>query len=138
QLGYRVDPGNRIAEATAYGDGRLVVLEAAFTPNVGNTATLYAVTGADRAPDVGGIADLATAPAADIIVKQPVADLVRCPTLGAPSREPQLNPLLDNYEGLAVAAPPAGRGPATLTLISDDNLAATQITRVLTLAAPLP
>ncbi|KJE21245.1 hypothetical protein FF36_04476 [Frankia torreyi] len=139
QIGYQVDPGNRIAEATAYGDGRLVVLEASFTANVGNTATLYAVTGADRAPDVGGIADLATAPAADIVAKRPVADLVRCPTLGAPSREPQLNPLLDNYEGLAVAAaPPAGRGPATLTLISDDNLAAAQITRVLTLAAPLP
>ncbi|WP_261564629.1 esterase-like activity of phytase family protein [Frankia gtarii] len=138
QIGYQVDPGNRIAEATAYGDGRLVVLEASFTPNVGNTATLYAVTSADRAPDVGGIADLATAPAADIVAKRPVADLVRCPTLGAPSREPQLNPLLDNYEGLAVAAAPVGRGPATLTLISDDNLAATQITRLLTLAAPLP
>ncbi|EIV96183.1 esterase-like activity of phytase family protein [Frankia sp. QA3] len=138
QLGYQVDPGNRIAEATAYGDGRLVVLEASFTPNVGNTATLYAVTGADRAPDVSGVADLATAPAADIVGKRPVADLVRCPALGATSREPQLNPLLDNYEGLAVAAPPAGRGPATLTLISDDNLAPAQITRVLTLAAPLP
>lgn len=138
QLGYQVDPGNRIAEATAYGDGRLVVLEAAFTPNVGNTATLYAVTGADRAPDVSAITNLATAPVAAIVAKRPVADLVRCPTLGATSREPQLNPLLDNYEGLAVAASPTGRGPATLTLVSDDNLAAAQITRVLTLAAPLP
>ncbi len=137
QLGYEVDPGNRIAEVAAYGDGRLVVLEAAFTANVGNTVTLYAVTGANQAPDVSGVANLAAAPPADIIARHLVADLTRCPTLGATNKEPQLNPLLDNYEGLAVAAP-AGRGPALLSLVSDDNFSATQTTRLLTLAALLP
>ncbi|MCK9897277.1 esterase-like activity of phytase family protein [Frankia sp. AgB32] len=137
QLGYEVDPGNRIAEVTAYGDGRLVVLEAAFTAKVGNTVTLYAVTGANQAPDVSGVANLSATPRADIVAKHPVADLVRCPTLGATSKEPQVNPLLDNYEGLAVAAP-AGRGPASLTLVSDDNFSAAQTTRLLTLTALLP
>jgi hypothetical protein len=62
---------------------------------------------------------------------------VRCPTLGATSKETQRNPLLDNYEGLAVIAP-RGRGPAALIFVSDDNFAATQTTRLLTVAALLP
>ncbi|WP_243407484.1 esterase-like activity of phytase family protein [Frankia canadensis] len=137
QIGYQVDAGNRIAEVAAYDDGRSVVLEAAFTADVGNTVTLYAVTGADRAPDVSGVANLSAAPAGDIVAKKQVADLVRCPTLGATAKEPQRNPLLDNYEGLAIAAP-AGHGPASLLLISDDNFNPTQITRLLRLTAVLP
>jgi len=138
QIGYQVDAGNRIAEVAAYGDGRLVVLEAAFTANIGNTVRLYAVTGADQAPDVSGVASLSAAPAGDIVAKRQIADLVRCPTLGATAKEPQRNPLLDNYEGLAVGAPAAGHGPASLLLVSDDNFSATQTTRLLSLAALLP
>jgi hypothetical protein len=137
QIGYQVEPGNRIAEAQAYADGRLLILEAAFSAEVGNTVQVYAITGANRAPDVSGVANLSAAPAADIVAKRLVTDLVRCPTLGATSLEKQTNPLLDNFEGLAVAAP-AGRGPAVLTFVSDDNFSATQRTRLLVVGAQLP
>jgi hypothetical protein len=137
QIGYRVDPGNRIADVAAYGDGRLLVLEAAFNPAKGNTVRLYAVRGADRAPDVSAVPDLSAAPSGDVVRKELVSDLVHCPTLGATSPEPQTNPLLDNYEGLQVDAS-AGRRSARIHLISDDNFSALQVTRVLTLTARLP
>jgi hypothetical protein len=122
---------------TAYADGSLLVLEASFTPNVGSTATVYAVTGAGAASDVSAVANLSTAPAGDIVSKRLVTDLVRCPTLGATSKETQQNPLLDNYEGLAVTAR-RGHRPAVLTFVSDDNFSANQITRLLTVTAVLP
>jgi hypothetical protein len=62
-----------------------------------------------------------------------VADLVECPALGAVARQPQANPLLDNYEGTAVVEGRTG----TIELISDDNVGATRITRALTLTARL-
>ena len=68
--------------------------------------------------------------------KSLVVDLVQCPTLGAPSREPQANPLLDNYEGMAVV--PGRRGVDTVELISDDNFSPAQFTRVLNLIVRLP
>jgi uncharacterized protein len=70
------------------------------------------------------------------VSKQLVASLVDCPTLGAPSREPQANPLLDNYEGMAITS--GGPGLAGVSLISDGNFSATQFTRVLNLAVRLP
>lgn len=137
QLGYAADPGHRISEIAAYADGRLLVLEIQFTPGVGNDVKLYAVTTANTAPDVAGIANLSTAPPGTLVTKRLVANVTACPTLGATSPGTQLNPLLDNYEGMAVLAP-LGRGPAAVHLISDDNASATQVTRLLTLAALLP
>jgi hypothetical protein len=136
QIAYRAEPGLRIPEIAAYGRDSLLVMEAAFDTTDGNSVDLYAVRGLDRAPDVSGVTDLATAPAKDVLRKSLIADLVKCPTLGAPSREPQANPLLDNYEGMAVV--PGRRGAYTIELISDDNFSATQFTRVLTLTARLP
>ncbi|GAA5186002.1 hypothetical protein GCM10023322_31270 [Rugosimonospora acidiphila] len=136
QVAYRAQPGNRIAEATAYGRDSLLVEEASFNAPVGNDVQLYAVTGLSRAKNVSAVTDLATAPAADVVRKSLVADLVKCPTLGAPSRQTQANPLLDNYEGMAVTADVAGF--AGVSLISDDNFGATQYTRVLNLVARLP
>ncbi|MEV0393910.1 esterase-like activity of phytase family protein [Polymorphospora rubra] len=137
QIGYAADPGHRISEVAAYADGRLLVLEIRFTPGVGNDVKLYAVTGANHAPDVSGIANLSTAPPGTLVTKRLVADLTACPTLGATSPGIQINPLMDNYEGMAVIAP-AGRGPAVVHLISDDNGSPTQVSRVLTLTALLP
>jgi hypothetical protein len=135
QIAYRTQAGQRIPEVAAYGRDSLLVMEAAFDATNGNSIDLYAVHGLDRAPDVRRVTDLATAPARDVLRKSLVADLVKCPTLGAPSREPQANPLLDNYEGMAVV--PGRRGADTIELISDDNFGATQFTRILTLAAHL-
>ena len=134
QIAYRTGVGQRVSEVAAYGRESLLVMEASFDPATGNTIDLYAVKGLGHAPDVSGIVDLASAPAL-VLAKEPVADLVKCPTLGAPAREPQANPLLDNFEGMAVT--PRHHG-ATITLISDDNFNALQFTRLLTLTARLP
>jgi hypothetical protein len=85
---------------------------------------------------VSGVANLSLAPAPDILGKKLVANLVDCPTLGAPSRETQTNPLLDNYEGMAITL--GGPGLAGVSMISDDNFSPTQFTRVLNLIATLP
>jgi Esterase-like activity of phytase len=134
QVAYRTQAGMRVPEVAAYGRDSLLVMEASYDPATGNTVDLYAVRGLDRAPDVSGIRNLSDAPAL-VLPKSPVADLVDCPSLGAPAREPQANPLLDNYEGMAVAG---GPGVAAVELISDDNFSPLQFTRVLTLAARLP
>jgi hypothetical protein len=137
QVGYEVDPGMRIADAAAYDDGSVVVLEAAYDPAIGNTIRLYAVTGADRAPDITKVANLSQAPARDVLRKRLVSDVTKCPSLGATAKETQTNPLMDNFEGLYVNAY-RPTGIASVTLISDDNFSTTQTTRVLNLLARLP
>jgi len=134
QVAYRAQAGLRVPEVAAYGRDSLLVMEATFDTVNGNTVELYAVRGLEHAADVTAVADLATAPAL-ALRKTLVADLVDCPTLGAQARQPQANPLLDNYEGMAVTP---GRRADTITLISDDNFNAAQITRLLTLTSRLP
>lgn len=136
QLAYRTDPGMRVPEVAASDDDSILVEEASFTAGVGNAVRLFAVKGVDRARDVSAVDNLSDAPARDIVTKKLVADLVTCPTLGATSKETQANPLLDNFEGMAVT----GRtcGAMGVTLISDDNFSATQTTRLLNLALRLP
>jgi hypothetical protein len=129
---YRTEAGNRIAEIQAYGRGSVVVLEAAFTAEAGNTASLYAVPKFSGSPDITNVTDAGRRPS---VRKTLVADLVKCPTLGAKAKEFQTNPLMDNYEGMAIVA---GRIAETVHVISDDNFGATQTTRVLTLSARLP
>jgi hypothetical protein len=135
QIAYRTEAGNRIPEVQAYGRDSLLVEEAAFSTTAGNSEELYAVRSADSAPDVSNVANLSQAPASDVVSKKLVANLVQCPTLGAPSRETQANPLLDNYEGMTIVG---GPGLAAVSLISDDNFSATQFTRVLNLLVKLP
>jgi|tagenome__1003787_1003787.scaffolds.fasta_scaffold20985141_2 hypothetical protein len=135
QIAYRTETGNRIPEVQAYGRDSLLVEEAAFSTTAGNSEELYAVKNADSAPDVSDVANLSQAPASDVVSKKLVANLVQCPTLGAPSRETQANPLLDNYEGMTIVG---GPGLAAVSLISDDNFSATQFTRVLNLLVKLP
>jgi hypothetical protein len=135
QWAYRADAGQRIPEVTAYDNDSLLVMEASFSTTTGNAVKLYAVPTTSRAVDVSTVPDLATAPSRSILGKKLVADLVQCPTLGAPSKETQTNPLLDNFEGMSVT--PTSRGDI-IHVISDDNFSATQFTRVLTLQAWLP
>lgn len=135
QVAYRAEAGQRIPEVAAYGHDSLLVMEASFAPATGNQVHLYAVRGVSAGRDVSAVADLATVPAKVVLKKSIVADIVKCPTLGAVAKQPQANPLLDNYEGMAIV--PGHRGASTVELISDDNFGATQITRVLTLSAKL-
>src|ERR1700761_7574030 len=135
QIAYRTETGNRIPEVQAYGRDSLLVEEAAFSTTAGNSEELYAVKDTASAPDVSNVTNLSTAPARDVVKKQLVTNLVGCPTLGAPARETQTNPLLDNYEGMTIIG---GPDLAEVSLISDDNFSATQFTRVLNLAVKLP
>ena len=135
QIAYRTETGNRIPEVQAYGRDSLLVEEAAFSATAGNSEELYAVRNTESAPDVSNVTNLSDAPARDVVKKQLVTNLVACPTLNAPSRETQTNPLLDNYEGMTIIG---GPGLAEVSLISDDNFSPTQFTRVLNLAVRLP
>jgi hypothetical protein len=132
ETAYRTDSGNRVAEVQAYGKNSVLVMEAAFTAAVGNTVSLYAVPDFSASPDITKVADAADRRS---VRKTLIADLVKCPTLGATAKEFQTNPLMDNYEGMAVV--PSGRTD-TVHVISDDNFGATQTTRVLTLSTRLP
>ncbi|QKT07442.1 esterase-like activity of phytase family protein [Gordonia sp. X0973] len=125
ELLYRPGPGMRVADIAAYRDDRIVVLEAAFVPGRGNSAVL---TTAVVGPAGGTVSPRR-------LHRRFLADLARCPTLGARSREPQVDPLLDNYEGIAVVSAPGGY---RIHLISDDNYSPRQTTRLLGLWAQLP
>ncbi|MFB7090256.1 esterase-like activity of phytase family protein [Streptomyces sp. NPDC056296] len=116
QYTYRTDGGLGVSEVTATPSGRLLVLERGFTSGVGNTVRLY-LTDRPR----GGAA----------LGKTLLADLADCPSLGAPAKQPQPNPLLDNFEGMAVTGRSEGR--LDVLLVSDDNQNAVQTTRFLRL-----
>ncbi|MFI8995328.1 esterase-like activity of phytase family protein [Streptomyces sp. NPDC053542] len=124
QYAYPAEQGMTIPEIISLDDGRLLVLERKFEPQ-GNTIRLY-LADPRRADDTRGTEKLtdATRPAAKILL----ADLTRCPSLGAPARQPQINPLLDNIEGMTVLGRAHGR--LHLLLVSDDNQRAQQITRL--------
>jgi hypothetical protein len=62
---------------------RALVLEAAFNPINGNSIFRYALSGLGHAPDVSTVPQLSTAHARVVLRKSLVADLVKCPTLGA-------------------------------------------------------
>ena len=136
QVAYRTEPGQRVPEVAAVGDSDLVVQEAAYNPATGNATQLYLVRDYRRAPDVTDVADLSATDRPVAVQKRLLADVVACPTLGAMSLQPQTNPLLDNYEGMAVTGEVTWRGRRLvgISLISDDNFGATQTTRVLNLA----
>jgi hypothetical protein len=136
QYGYAVDPGLGVSELRATGDGRLLVLERGYVPGLGNTIRLYLadLTGAS---DVSGVQDLTQRPPVQLIRKTLLADLVHCPTLGATARERQVNPLLDNIEGLTIIGSDPD-GALRLLLVSDDNQSTDQTTRLYTLTTHLP
>lgn len=136
QLAYRADAGQRIAEVAAYGDDSLLVEEASSSPVTGDAVKLYAVTDVDRAADVSTVGNLSAAPASAFPAKKLVADLGTCPTLGATAKRFQANPLLENYEGMAVTV--GLFGAYSVSLISDDDVSATRTTRVLNLGVRLP
>jgi hypothetical protein len=138
QIAYRTEAGQRVPEVALYGENSFLVEEASFSTTTGNAVDLYAVTGLNQARDVSRVSNLSTAPARDVVKKKLVADLVKCPTLGAVAKETQANPLLDNFEGMAITTPRSWRGVAGVSLISDDNFSATQTTRILNLAVKLP
>lgn len=136
EYGYPVDPGLGVSELRATGDGRLLVLERGYLPGIGNTIRLY-LADLGGASDVSGVQDLTQRPPVQLVRKTLLADLAHCPSLGATARERQVNPLLDNIEGLAVTGHNPDGAPRLL-LVSDDNQSTNQTTRLYTLTAHLP
>jgi hypothetical protein len=136
QYGYRVDTGLGVSEITASGDGRLLVLERGYTSGVGNTVRLY-LADPRGATDTSGTANLTGQHGVRLVGKTLLADIARCPSLGATAKQPQPNPLLDNIEGLAVTGHSSG-GRLRLLLVSDDNQNAVQVTRLYSLTVRLP
>ncbi len=139
QIAYRAEAGQRIPEVAAYGRDSLLVEEASYSPTTGNAVSLYGVTHLSTAKDVTDVANL-SAETGDAVSKKLVANLQSCPALGATPLEPQANPLLDNFEGMAITGSlnVGGFHGAAISLISDDNFSPTQRTRVLNLVAKLP
>ena len=134
QVGYRVEPGMRIPEIQEYAPDRFLVMEASWSAEVGNRIQLYAID-TRHAADVSRVGDLA-GEARLVVHKRLVSDVTSCPDLGATAKETQINPLMDNYEGMI--ATPQQHGHYQVTLISDDNFGASQTTRLLRLGARLP
>ncbi|MFC5141274.1 esterase-like activity of phytase family protein [Actinomycetospora rhizophila] len=120
---YRPDPGLDVSELAATGDGRLLVLERSYTAGVGNTVHLAL---ADPSRATGGA-----------LPRTLLADLGACPSLGATTRQDQLNPLLDNIEGMTVLGR-TGDGALRVLLVSDDNEDADQTTRLYDVVVRLP
>ncbi|CAM5536163.1 esterase-like activity of phytase family protein [Streptomyces abikoensis] len=135
QYAYPADKGLGVAEITAAGDGRLLVLERGFTAGTGNTVRLY-LADPRRASDVTTVTNLPGGAAVRPAGKRLLADLGACPSLGATTRQPQRNPLLDNIEGLAVMK--RSGGVLRLLLVSDDNQNPVQTTRLYALTVRLP
>lgn len=109
-----------VSEIAALSDHALLVLERGFQPDYGSTVRIYRV---DFDED------------AAILTKTLVVDLASLPAEGVAHPGTQPNPLLDNYEALALG-PPLADGRLTLFVTSDDNGSAEQVARVLVLAIP--
>jgi len=132
-----IEAGKKVKDAIALADTALLLLERGWQSDWGNTVRIYRVDLAD--PGLGGADVLASAGLdADtpVLAKTLVVDLGALRVEGVTHPGTQANPLLDNYEGLAVG-PVLPDGRRVLFVTSDDNANhATQVARVLVLAVP--
>lgn len=136
QYAYNADAGLNISDITAAGDGRLLVLERGYTAGVGNTVRVY-LADLRHASDVSHVENVTGQAGVSPARKTLIADIAACPSLGATTKQPEPNPLLDNIEGITVTGRTAD-GRLKLLLVSDDNESATQTTRLYYLNARLP
>jgi hypothetical protein len=125
------EPGQGVTELLALSDTELLALERGFVPDVGNTVRVYRVSlaGAEDVSDEESLAAGGVAP----MEKTLLVDVADCPPSGATTPGTQANPLLDNYESLALG-PRLEDGRRALLLQSDNNFNDGQVTRVLALA----
>jgi hypothetical protein len=128
---YLAESVQGVADIVALSDTDLIVLERGFIPGLGNTVRAFTVS-------LVGATDLSDRPSLNAsgltpLKKTLLLDVGTCPPSGAthPARQP--NPLLDNFEALALG-PTLPDGRRTLLLLSDDNFADEQVTRIIVLA----
>jgi hypothetical protein len=131
QFYYQTDPGLSVGELLALSEAELLVLERTFVPDVGNTIRIF-LTSTAGAPDVSDILSLDGA-GVEALPKKLLVDIGTCPPGDATAKQPQPNPLLDNFEGLAWG-PRDQFGDRTLYVLSDDNFNTVQVTRLIALS----
>jgi hypothetical protein len=135
QLAFKVaDSAKGISEIAALSDDNVLVLQRSFNASTGNDVVLSEASGLNSALDVSGVQNLSAAPASDFLNSKTLANLTNCKTLGASAKAgtTQKNPLMDNYEGMAITKQSGDL--ADISIISDNNFGATQTTRVLNLS----
>ncbi|MCI1869274.1 esterase-like activity of phytase family protein [Bifidobacterium crudilactis] len=135
QTAFKVaDAAKGISEISALSDDSVLVLQRSFAKASGNDVILSKASGLTAAPDVSGVQNLSAAPTTDFLSSQSLANLTNCKTLGATAKSgaTQKNPLMDNYEGMAITKQDGDT--ADVSIISDNNFGATQTTRVLNLS----
>lgn len=141
ELAYRTEPlgrgGDRgdmgVADVAATSDDDLLVLERGYQKGYGNTIRVFRTHLRDATPVAAGasIDDRVR-----VLPKHLVVDVGSLACLGCAHPGTQPNPILENYEGLALG-PEVEDGRRLLFLVSDDNESATQVPRLLVLAVPL-
>jgi hypothetical protein len=119
-----------VSDVAALSDDVLLVLERGFQSGYGNTVRIFRVDLAG-APDV--LAVHSVGPTAAVVPKTLVVDLAALPSEGITHPATQPNPILDNYEALALG-PLLPDGRRLLIVVSDDNASEEQVARVLVLA----
>ena len=128
---YLTEPGQSVVEIVALSERELLVLERGFVSGQGNTIRVFRVS-LSGAEDVSDEASLATANLQPV-EKTLLFDLADCPSSGATTPGTQVNPLLDNFESLALG-PRLPGGRRALILQSDNNFGSRQVTRVIAVA----
>lgn len=142
QYAYKTGEGMYVAELATAGDDRLLALERQYVAGIGNTIRIYDVP-LQGAASVDENTALYDQPSDVFLQSRLLVDLADCPAGDAgvvPTKNKQLNPLLQNVEGMALGEPWAtgpDKGRRPLYLISDDNGSSEQITRVYALSVRL-
>ncbi len=120
-----------VSDMLALSDTDLLVMERGYQADYGNTVRIFRV-------DYSQGVDVSQVPALDagtpVLPKTLLIDILTLPSDGGvtnPGLQP--NPVLENYEGLALG-PLLADGRRVLFVTSDDNARATQVPRVLVLA----
>ncbi|MFI7707924.1 esterase-like activity of phytase family protein [Nonomuraea sp. NPDC049480] len=137
QYAYRADGGLKLTELVAVDDQNFLALERYWIEDQGNTIRLFyfSLKGVQPIPEGATLRDrtLRDQEHAYYPEKRLLADLKGCPDLGATTPQTQANPLLDNIEAMAYV-----ENEKALYLLSDDNSATNQVTRLYKLRLELP
>ena len=127
---YLTEPGQSVVEIVALSEDDLLVLERGFVPE---KATPCGSSGSpSKAPRTFRMSRASRRRACEPVEKELLVDIADCPPSGATTPGTQENPLLDNYESLALG-PRLPGGSRALLLQSDNNFNAGQVTRVVAL-----
>jgi hypothetical protein len=131
---YLAQPDQDVSEIAAISDEELLVLERGVSLLDGFSARIFRVS-LDDAEDVAAIERLEEADAAPVEAEL-LVDVADCP-YGDLETFGDLNPLLFNFESMAIG-PPQADGRQTLIIGSDDNFESFLVTRYLVFAVDPP